>query len=116
MDEQPEQQPTTMGGGAGTPEFGFQEFKKGRCGLPLLVNADMDLRRFQEDFLRNAMRPGIDMACLSLPRGNGKSWLAAHLAARVLDPDDELFRAGTESVVIVDVPAIMSVVVIQFDD
>ena len=46
------------------------------------------------------MRPDIDMACLSLPRGNGKSWLAAHLAARVLDPDDELFRAGTESVVI----------------
>ena len=60
----------------------------------------MDLRRFQTDFLHNAMRPGIDMACLSLPRGNGKSWLAAHLAARVLDPDDELFRAGTESVVI----------------
>ena len=60
----------------------------------------MQLRRFQTDFLRNAMRPDIDMACLSLPRGNGKSWLAAHLAARVLDPDDELFRAGTESVVI----------------
>ena len=46
------------------------------------------------------MRSAIDMACLSLPRGNGKSWLAAHLATRVLDPDDELFRAGTESVVI----------------
>ena len=60
----------------------------------------MQLRRFQTDFLRNAMRPDIDMACLSLPRANGKSWLAAHLAARVLDPDDELFRAGTESVVI----------------
>ena len=64
------------------------------------MNADMQLRRFQADFLRNAMRPEIDMACPSLPRGNGKSWLAAHLAARVLDPDDELFRAGTESVVI----------------
>ena len=37
---------------------------------------------------------------LSLPRGNGKSWLAAHLAARVLDPGDDLFRPGTESVVI----------------
>ena len=60
----------------------------------------VELRRFQSDFLRHAMRPEIDMACLSLPRGNGKSWLAAHLAARVLDPDDELFRAGTESVVI----------------
>ena len=60
----------------------------------------MQLRRFQSEFLRNAMRPGIDLACLSLPRGNGKSWLAAHLAARVLDPDDDLFRPGTESVVI----------------
>ena len=60
----------------------------------------MQLRRFQTDFLRNAMRPEIDMACLSLPRGNGKSWLAAHLAGRVLDPDDDLFRPGTESVVI----------------
>ena len=60
----------------------------------------MELRRFQTEFLRNAMRPGIDMACYSLPRCNGKSWLAAHLAARVLDPDDVLFRAGTESVVI----------------
>ena len=60
----------------------------------------MQLRKFQDDFLRNAMRPEIDMACLSLPRGNGKSWLAAHLAARVLDPADVLFRAGTESVVI----------------
>ena len=46
------------------------------------------------------MRPGIDMACLSMSRGNGKSWLAGHLAARIMDPDDDLFRAGTESVVI----------------
>ena len=60
----------------------------------------MQLRRFQAEFLRNAMRPDIDMVCLSLPRGNGKSWLAGHLAARVLDPDDDLFRPGTESVVI----------------
>ena len=60
----------------------------------------MQLRKFQTDFLSGAMRPGIDMAALSLPRGNGKSWLAAHLASRVLDPADELFRAGTESVVI----------------
>ena len=60
----------------------------------------VQLRRFQADFIRNASRPDIDLACLSLPRGNGKSWLAAHLAARVLDPGDDLFRPGTESVVI----------------
>ena len=60
----------------------------------------MELRRFQADFLSNAMRPEIDICCLSLPRGNGKSWLAAHLAARIIDPEDELFHAGTDSVVI----------------
>ena len=58
------------------------------------------LRRFQTDFLANAMRPDIDLACLSLPRGNGKSWLAAHLAARIMNPDDELFKLGSESVII----------------
>ena len=42
--------------------------------------------------------PGIDTAALSIPRGNAKSWLAGHLVTRVLDPADELFRAGTESV------------------
>ena len=60
----------------------------------------VELRRFQAEFIRAASRPGIDIAALSLPRGNGKSWLAAHLAARVLDPTDDLFRPGSESVVI----------------
>ena len=73
---------------------------EGPWGAPSLRATFMQLRRFQEDFLSHAMRPDIDMACLSLPRGNGKSWLAAHLAARVLDPDDDLFRPGSESVVI----------------
>ena len=56
------------------------------------------LRAFQRRFIAAATAPGIDTACLSLPRGNGKSWLAGHLAARVLDPEDPLFRPGTESV------------------
>ena len=60
----------------------------------------MQLRRFQKDFLREAMRPEIDMACLSLPRGNGKSWLAGHLATRIMTPGDDLFRPGTEAVCI----------------
>ena len=58
----------------------------------------MKLRPFQARFIREATAPGIDTACLSLPRGNGKSWLAGHLLTRILDPDDPLFRAGTESV------------------
>ena len=35
------------------------------------------LRPFQDLFLANATKPGIDTAALSLPRGNGKSWIAA---------------------------------------
>ena len=57
-----------------------------------------NLRPFQERFIRGATAAGIDTACLSLPRGNGKSWLAARLAARVLTPSDSLFVPGTESV------------------
>ena len=58
----------------------------------------MKLRPFQRAFIRAATAPGIDTAALSLPRGNGKSWLAGHLVSRILDPADALFRAGTESV------------------
>lgn len=58
----------------------------------------MDLRPFQRRFVRAATAPGIDTAALSLPRGNGKSWLAGHLVSRILDADDRLFRPGTESV------------------
>ena len=56
------------------------------------------LRTFQRGFVRGATAPGIDTAALLLPRANGKSWLAGHLVARILDPEDDLFRAGTESV------------------
>ena len=58
----------------------------------------LSLRRFQREFLAAALSPGVDTSCLSLPRGNGKSRLAAHVLARVMDPNDGLFRPGTESV------------------
>ena len=58
----------------------------------------MELRAFQKRFIRNALRSRIDCAVLSLPRGNGKSALAGYLVTRILSPDDELFRPGTESV------------------
>ena len=54
------------------------------------------LRPFQKQFLRGGLAPGIDVACLSLPRGNGKSWLAAHVLARCLTPGDDLFVSGSE--------------------
>ena len=57
----------------------------------------MKLRPFQRRFLKSALSPGIRTSALSLPRGNGKSALAAWLGARTLDPDDELFVLGSES-------------------
>ena len=56
----------------------------------------MKLRPFQQRFIRGALAPGIDTAALSLPRGNGKSWLAAHILTRCLTPGDELHEAGKE--------------------
>ena len=56
-----------------------------------------ELRPFQQRFLRGALDPATDTAALSLPRGNGKSSLAAWLAARALTPGESLCRPGTES-------------------
>ena len=57
----------------------------------------LNLRPFQRQFLAAALKPGIRTACLSTPRGNGKSTLAAWLAFRLLTPDDPLFVKGSES-------------------
>ena len=54
------------------------------------------LRPFQREFIKRALAPGVDVAALSIPRGNGKSWLAAHLLERALTPGDELFVPGSE--------------------
>ena len=56
----------------------------------------MDLLPFQRRFVTAALKPGIRTAVLSLPRGNGKSTLAAWLMARCLTPGDELHRPGAE--------------------
>ena len=60
----------------------------------------LDYRPFQREFLRNATRADIAIAALCLPRGNGKSTLAADLVRRIMSPDDDLFRPGTESVLV----------------
>ena len=54
------------------------------------------LRTFQKRFIRGALARGVDVAGLSIPRGNGKSWLAAHLLTRCLTPGDELYVKGSE--------------------
>ena len=55
-----------------------------------------ELRPFQREFIGRALAPGVDVAALSIPRGNGKSWLAAHLLERALTPGDVLFVSGGE--------------------
>ena len=54
------------------------------------------LRAFQKQFVRRALAPGIDVAGLSIPKGNGKSWLAAHLLRQCLSPGDDLHVPGSE--------------------
>ena len=54
------------------------------------------LRTFQKQFIKGALAPGVDVAALSIPRGNGKSWLAAHLLRRCLTPGDDLHVPGSE--------------------
>ena len=56
----------------------------------------MELRPFQRRFLKGALAPGIDIAALSIPRGNGKSWLAAYVLQRCLTPGDALNVPGAE--------------------
>ena len=60
----------------------------------------LKLKPFQRRFLKGALDPAVDVAALSIPRGNGKSALAGELLSRVLDPSDSLFRSGTESVLL----------------
>ena len=56
----------------------------------------IELRPFQRRFLARALASKVDTAALSLPRGEGKSALAAHVLTRCLTPSDGLFQAGAE--------------------
>ena len=58
------------------------------------------LRPFQRRFLRGALAPGVRTAALTLPRGNGKSTLSAHIAHRCLAPGDRLHQPGAEYVLL----------------
>lgn len=61
---------------------------------------DGELRPFQRTFLRRAMAPGIDLGVMSVPRGNGKTSLAAHVVARHLTPGDPYYQRDNEIVLI----------------
>ena len=56
------------------------------------------LQPFQRRFEAAVSSPKWRTAGLSLPRGNGKSWIAGRFLARALTPTDPMFVEGTESV------------------
>ena len=60
----------------------------------------MKLRPFQREFVAGVLRPETKRAALSVPRGNGKSWLAGAIAADSLVPGGALFEAGAENVLL----------------
>lgn len=57
----------------------------------------LKLRPFQTRAVRALECGRYDVVCLSLPRSQGKSSLAAELCYRALTPGDMLYRKGTES-------------------
>ena len=60
----------------------------------------MKLRPFQREFVAGVLRPTTKRAALSIPRGNGKSWLAGYLAAQALTPGGRLWESGSENVLL----------------
>ena len=56
----------------------------------------IELRPFQRRFLKAAFSPGVDTSALSIPRGNGKSTLAADVLRRCMTPGDPLNVPGRE--------------------
>ena len=58
----------------------------------------MKLRPFERRFLSRIKRPEINTAALSLPRGNGKSWLIGYLISEIMQERSRLFRPSTESI------------------
>ena len=57
---------------------------------------------FQSDFVSSVCRQNQppEIAALSVPRGNGKSWLCGKLVARSLTPGDDLFEAEVENILV----------------
>ena len=60
------------------------------------------LMGFQANFVRAVCRQDNppDIAALSVPRGNGKSWLCGGILARSLTPGDPLFEPDVENILV----------------
>ena len=61
---------------------------------------ETNLRPFQRRFVSAVERIGSGKVALSLPRGNGKSWLAGHLIARSMTVGDVLHVPGAENILL----------------
>ena len=57
---------------------------------------DVPLLPFHRRWIEGAFADDVQIAGASWPRGAGKTWLAANLAALAITPDTPLFEAGVE--------------------
>ena len=76
----------------------FREYRARRAA----IREDGGLLPFQSGFVRAVCRAEnpVDIAALSCPRGNGKSWLAGKMVARSLTPGDPLHEPAVENVLV----------------
>ena len=62
--------------------------------------ADHQLLPFHKEFIRGAFAPGIEIAALSCPRGNGKTWLFSLLSQCSLVESGPLYVRGMETLMV----------------
>ena len=62
--------------------------------------ADHKLLPFHKDFIRGAFAPGVEIAALSCPRGQAKTWLFAQLALCSLVESGPLYVRGMETLMV----------------
>ena len=56
----------------------------------------IQLRPFQRDFIKAVQSDRYSICALSVPRGNGKSFLSAQLLFPYLQPDSPVFNPNKE--------------------
>ena len=55
---------------------------------------------FQRELVEAVADPGVTLVAVSIPRGNGKTWMAGRLAAESVTPGTTLHERGTETVLV----------------
>ena len=64
------------------------------------AEAKGELLKFQQEFVDVVESAAVDIAVLSCPRAQGKSWLAGRLIARSLTPGDVLHEEHVENILV----------------